>query len=83
MLNSQNSIQTGYGGQTQSKTEDHFSAHPSCTNGLQTSQSYSLAAFIKAPDSALIASTRSAEEIIAAHQARVAAQINVLAAHLL
>ncbi|KAI1758040.1 hypothetical protein F4782DRAFT_524736 [Xylaria castorea] len=84
MPNSQNSIQTVYGGQTPSKPGHQFSTHPSAssTTGSQAFRDYSLATFTRTPDSTLLASTRPAQEIEAAHRARAAAQINALAARL-
>ncbi|KAI0864035.1 hypothetical protein F4860DRAFT_511406 [Xylaria cubensis] len=83
MPNSQASTQTVYGGQTPSKPGHYFSTHPytstSSTNGSQAFRDHSLATFMGAPNNTPLASTRSAQEIEAAHQARVAAQINALA----
>ncbi|KAI0553159.1 hypothetical protein F4679DRAFT_498174 [Xylaria curta] len=84
MPNSRNSNQAVYGGQTPSKPGHYFSSDPSTssTSGSQAFQGYSLAAFMRAPSSTPLASTRSAQEIEAAHRARAAAQINALSARL-
>ncbi|RYC65434.1 hypothetical protein CHU98_g773 [Xylaria longipes] len=84
MPNSPNSTQAAYGGQTPSKPDHHVSAHPSTSgaSGSHALRGYSLDAFMKAPDSTPLASTRSAQEIEAAHRARADAQIEALAGRL-
>ncbi|KAH8164609.1 hypothetical protein CIB48_g3644 [Xylaria polymorpha] len=78
------STQTVHGGQTPSKPGHYFSAHPptSDANSSQALRDYSLAAFIRAPNSTPLSSSLSAQEIEAAHRARVAAQIKELERHL-
>lgn len=70
--------------QTPSKPGHYFSAHPptSDANSSQALRDYSLAAFIRAPNSTPLSSSLSAQEIEAAHRARVAAQIKELERHL-
>ncbi|KAI0440917.1 hypothetical protein F4803DRAFT_445037 [Xylaria telfairii] len=70
--------------QAPSKPGHHFSTHPptSGANGSQALRDYSLATFMRASNSTPLSSSLSAQEIEAAHRARVATQITALQRHL-
>ncbi|KAI0553157.1 hypothetical protein F4679DRAFT_580827 [Xylaria curta] len=82
MSSSRNTIPTPYGGRTLS---NHSSTQPSTTPSTNRSQApgnYSIDRFLNGPASTPLPSTRSPQEIEAAHQARVAARLKALAARL-